>query len=295
EGPGDAANPGAIERTVPGNRPGPSGSPEVERVCAHPRLVDRSRADEEAFKGKTINIKIPHLTHCGECNGRGAKNASDIMRCGTCNGMGKVRMSQGFFTLEQTCPHCKGNGESIKNPCSTCNGKGVRKEQQSLSVQVPAGVGNGNRIRLAGKGDSGPKGVLPGDLYIFISIMPHEIFEIINEHDLLCTLPISIVQASLGSEVDVPTIEGKFARIKIAPGSQPFQRLRLRQKGMSKMDHSDRGDLFVDIQVEVPVNLTARQRELLLEFQKEGLDQSQHPATSKFFSKVRDLWDNLAN
>ncbi len=249
---------------------------------------------DDAFQGKTINIKVPSLKACTKCNGSGAEDPKDISRCRTCNGAGKVRISQGFFTLEQTCPHCRGQGQTINRPCRTCNGQAVIEENQALSIKIPAGISDGNRIRVGEKGDTAPGVTQPGDLYIFVSILPHEIFER-NGDDLLCSIPVSVVSATLGGEIEVPTIDGKLARIKIAEGTQSGQRFRLKGKGMKKLNDSQRGNMFVEAQIEIPVNLNQKQRDLLHEFEIEGQQQKQNPASSHFFSKVRDLWDNIAS
>ncbi|MEM7072714.1 MAG: molecular chaperone DnaJ [Pseudomonadota bacterium] len=257
------------------------------------RQVNVQLSLEDVFKGRTVDLKIKRMDRCSACDGTGADSPDSIVKCGTCNGMGKVRMSQGFFTLEQTCPHCRGRGHTIRYACRTCHGQGVVEQKQSISVRIPPGVADGNRIRVAGKGDAGPAGAVPGDLYITVSVIEHEIFKRHGDH-LTCELPVSVISAMLGGELQVPTIDGTMNRIKIHEGTQSGQQFRLRGKGMHKLNSSQRGDMYVHIQLETPVNLTQSQKTLLREFEQESERQQQMPTSQRFFTKVRELWKDLA-
>ncbi|WP_136652325.1 molecular chaperone DnaJ [Paracoccus aeridis] len=250
---------------------------------------------EEAYAGLQKTISVPGSVACGECNGTGAEGAVEPATCPTCAGMGKVRASQGFFTVERTCPTCNGQGQIVKNPCSACGGAGRIEKQRALAVNIPAGVETGTRIRLAGEGEAGLRGGPPGDLYIFVEVKDHAIF-MRDGRMLACHVPVSMTTAALGGEVEVPTIDGGRSRVRIAPGSQTGQQMRLRGKGMPPLRHGpgmqgDFGDMLVELSVETPVNLTARQKEILREF--EAIDADNHPQTSNFFGKIKNFWEGL--
>lgn len=246
---------------------------------------------DEAFSGKTATITVPGSASCEACDGTGAEGGAQPQNCPTCKGAGKVRASQGFFTVERTCPTCGGQGQIIKDPCRTCAGAGRTRKDRSLNVQVPAGVESGTRIRLAGEGEAGLRGGQPGDLYIFIQVRPHEIFER-QGSDLFCRIPVPLVTAALGGEIEAPTLDGGRTKVKVPAGVQTGKRLRLRGKGMPVLQGGGRaGDLYIEMQVETPVNLSARQKELLREFEAESGDNS--PGSKDFFSKVRDFWEGM--
>jgi molecular chaperone DnaJ len=243
---------------------------------------------EEAFKGIQKTISVPTLTACETCTGTGAEGGAEPVTCPTCSGMGKVRAQQGFFTVERTCPTCNGMGQTIKNPCRACGGAGRTERERSLAVNIPAGVETGTRIRLAQEGEAGLRGGPSGDLYIFIEVNDHPIFQRDGVH-LFCRIPISFTEAALGGEVDVPTIDGGKARVRVPAGSQTGKQLRLRAKGMPALRGGALGDMVIEMAVETPVNLTARQKELLREFEK--LSEENNPEGESFFSKVKGFWD----
>jgi len=235
---------------------------------------------EDAFAGLQKTINVPSSVACGSCNGTGAAGGSSPTTCPTCSGLGKVRATQGFFTVERGCPTCSGAGQIIKNPCSSCGGQGTQKKDRALSVNVPPGVETGTRIRLAGEGETGPRGGISGDLYIFIEVSKHKIFER-DGLNLFCRVPVSMAKASLGGEVEVPTIDGGRSRVRIPAGSQSGRQMRLKGKGMPAIKTVQKGDMFIEMAVETPVNLTARQKELLQEF--EELSEDNNPETNSFF------------
>jgi molecular chaperone DnaJ len=248
---------------------------------------------EEAFTGKTAQIRIPTSVTCEVCSGTGAKAGSKPKQCATCGGAGKIRHAQGFFTLERTCPACQGRGQVIENPCPSCAGAGRVTRERNLSVNIPPGVEDGTRIRLAGEGEAGLRGGSAGDLYIFLSLTPHEFFQR-DGADLHCRVPISMVTASVGGEFEVPAIDGSQARVKVPAGTQAGRRFRLSGKGMPVLRSKQTGDMYVQVAVETPQNLTKRQRELLAEFEKLSSDQTQ-PESAGFFSRVKDFIDGLGN
>lgn len=215
---------------------------------------------EESVAGLEKNLKIPTQVNCGECSGSGAKPGTKPVTCDTCKGMGQVRMQQGFFSVQQTCPTCRGNGEKISDPCTKCRGAGRVQEQKTLSVKIPPGVDTGDRIRLSGEGEAGEKNAPAGDLYVAVQVKQHDIFER-NDDDLLCTVPIDIITASLGGELEVPTLDGRV-NLKIPAGTQTEKIFRMRGKGVKPVRNSTAGDLLCRIQIEVPVNLTAEQKAL---------------------------------
>ncbi|MBN2907360.1 MAG: molecular chaperone DnaJ [Rhodobacteraceae bacterium] len=245
---------------------------------------------EEAHAGLQKMIKVPGSVACDVCNGTGAEGGSEPSTCPTCSGMGKVRAQQGFFTVERTCPTCGGAGQIIKNPCKACGGAGRVEKDRALSVNIPAGVETGTRIRLAGEGEAGLRGGPAGDLYIFIEVAPHALFER-EGLNLFCRVPVSMAAAALGGEIEVPTIDGGRSRVKVPSGSQSGRQMRLRGKGMPGLRGGGQGDMFIELAVETPVNLTARQKELLREF--EELSEENNPEGSTFFKKVRGFWDGM--
>ncbi len=247
---------------------------------------------DEAYAGVQKTIKVPSSVTCKACNGTGAEGGSEPETCPTCTGMGKVRAQQGFFTVERTCPTCNGQGQIIKNPCRVCGGAGREETERQLGVNIPSGVETGNRIRLAGEGEAGLRGGPSGDLYIFVDVKEHPIFQR-EGVDLYCRVPVGMSSAALGGDVEVPTIDGGRSRVKIPAGSQSGKQMRLRGKGMPALRGAGSGDMFIEIAVETPVNLTSRQKELLREF--EDLSDDNHPETSGFFSKVKKFWDGIAS
>jgi molecular chaperone DnaJ len=242
----------------------------------------------EAFTGKTAQIHLPTSVTCEACSGSGAKAGTQPKACGSCGGHGKIRQTQGFFTLERTCPTCHGRGQVIDDPCARCSGSGRVTRERTLSVQIPAGVEDGTRIRLAGEGEAGRRGGPPGDLYIFLSIAAHEFFQR-DGADLHCRVPISMVTAALGGEFEVPSIEGSKSRVKIPQGTQSGRRFRLPGKGMPVLRSKQTGDMYVQVLVETPQSLTKRQRELLAEFEKLSSHETQ-PESAGFFAKVKEFF-----
>ncbi len=246
---------------------------------------------EEAFAGKTVDVDIPSSVTCDNCNGSGAKPGSDPSKCGTCGGIGKVRAAQGFFTIERTCPTCQGRGEIIVDPCAECSGEGRVQEERSLAVNIPAGIEDGTRIRLAGEGEAGERGGPTGDLYIFVAIKPHDFFQR-DGSDVFCRVPISMTTAALGGQFDVPTVDGGKTRVKVPESSQSGKQFRLRGKGMSVLRAKGRGDMYIQILVETPTSLNRRQREVLQEFERESTEQN-NPESHGFFSRMKDFFENL--
>ena len=245
---------------------------------------------EEAYAGLQKTINVTTAVACGSCKGTGAEGGSEPQTCPTCSGMGKVRAQQGFFTVERTCPTCNGLGQTIKNPCKTCHGAGRVEKEKSLSVNIPAGVETGTRIRLAGEGEAGMRGGPTGDLYIFIEVKDHDLFQR-DGINLFCRVPVSMAAAALGGDIEVPTIDGGKSRVKIPEGSQSGRQMRLRSKGMPALRGKEVGDMFIELAVETPVNLTARQKELLREFDK--LSEQNNPQSEGFFSSVKNFWDSM--
>lgn len=245
---------------------------------------------EEAYKGMQRSINVPTSVACDSCNGSGAEGGAEPTTCPTCSGMGKVRAQQGFFTVERTCPTCSGMGQIVKNPCKTCRGAGRVEKDRALSVNIPAGVETGTRIRLAGEGEAGMRGGPSGDLYIFIEVKEHELFER-DGPNLFCRVPVSMSTAALGGSIEVPTIDGGRGRVQIPSGSQSGRQMRLRSKGMPPLRGGGTGDMIIELAVETPVNLTSRQKELLQEFEKES--ENNNPESSSFFSSVKSFWDSM--
>ncbi|MFP5508618.1 MAG: molecular chaperone DnaJ [Alphaproteobacteria bacterium] len=245
---------------------------------------------EEAYSGLQKTINVPTSVSCSSCSGSGAEGGAEPQTCPTCSGMGKVRAQQGFFTVERTCPTCGGLGQIIKNPCKACSGQGRVHKDRALSVNIPAGVETGTRIRLAGEGEAGMRGGPSGDLYIFIEVAKHELFERENTN-LFCRVPVSMTTAALGGDIEVPTIDGGKSQVKIPEGSQSGRQMRLRAKGMPALRGGQEGDMFIEQAVETPVNLTNRQKELLREF--EAMSEDNNPESKSFFSSVKTFWDSM--
>ena len=248
---------------------------------------------DEAFTGKTAQIRIPTSVTCEACSGSGAKAGTKPKACASCGGAGKIRHAQGFFTLERTCPTCHGRGQVIDDPCKVCGGGGRVTRERTLSVNIPSGVEDGTRIRLAGEGEAGLRGGPPGDLYIFLEVAPHEFFQR-DGADLHCRVPISMSSAALGGEFEVPAIDGSKVRVKVPEGTQTGRRFRLGGKGMPVLRSKQTGDMYVQVAVETPQNLTKRQRELLAEFEKLSSEETQ-PESASFFSRVKEFIDGLAS
>jgi molecular chaperone DnaJ len=247
---------------------------------------------EEAFQGKTAEIHVPTSVGCAVCAGTGAAKGSSPVACGACQGHGRVRAQQGFFTIERTCPTCHGVGRVIEKPCTACQGAGRVEKDKTLKVKVPPGVENGTRIRLNGEGEAGVRGTQPGDLYIFLSVQAHRLFQR-DGADVYCHVPIPMTTASLGGGIEVPTIDGNRARITLPAGTQNGRRFRLKGKGMRILRSNARGDMYVEVAVETPVNLTKRQKDLLDEFETEGKGRRTSPESEGFFARVMEFWDDL--
>lgn len=242
---------------------------------------------EEAFGGKTAQLRLPTSVTCEACTGTGAKLGTKPKVCATCGGHGKVRHTQGFFTLERTCSACHGRGQVIDTPCPACGGAGRVTRERTLSVNIPPGVEDGTRIRIAGEGEAGLRGGAAGDLYIFLSLTPHDFFQR-DGADLHCRVPVSMVSAALGGEFEVPSIDGSKSRIKVPGGTQSGRRFRLQGKGMPVLRSRQSGDMYVQVVVETPQSLTKKQRELLAEFEKLS-STATHPESSGFFARVKDF------
>jgi molecular chaperone DnaJ len=245
---------------------------------------------EDAARGTEVKIRIPALEECETCKGSGAKPGTKPVTCTTCGGRGEVRVAQGFFSLQQTCPSCHGTGKMIPDPCVTCHGAGRVKKHKTLSVKIPPGVDTDDRIRLTGEGEAGRSGGPPGDLYVVVSLKPHPVFQR-DGADLHCELPIGYATAALGGELEIPTLDG-HATIKVPPETQTGQTFRLRNKGIRPVRGSVQGDLYCHLAIETPVKLTARQKELLREFEEINQeDPGRHnPRAKGWFDKVRDFF-----
>ena len=251
---------------------------------------DLSITLEEAFSGKKQNIQFSSSDKCGTCKGNGSKPGFTADRCTYCGGNGKVRSNQGFFTVQQTCPQCSGSGEEITNPCSDCRGNGIKQTSKKINVTIPKGVDDGTRIRLAGKGEAGSRGGANGDLYLFINVKSHELFKRSDEN-LFFEFPISIADAALGTTIEIPTIDGGKAKIKIPEGTQSGKQFRLKGKGMPYMRGNGTGDLYVQINTEVPISLNKEQKELLEKF-REIENEKSNPSIKQFFKKAKSFWKN---
>lgn len=250
---------------------------------------------EDAFRGKEEKISLKLNESCDSCQGSGAEGGGGAENCKTCDGAGRVRQQQGFFTIERTCPTCSGQGKIIKNPCKKCNGQGRLQKEKTLKVRVPAGVEHGRRIRLTGEGEAGMRGAPSGDLYVLLSIKPHALFKR-DGMNLFCHVPITVTKAALGSEVEVPTIDGARSKVKIPPGTQTGQQFRLKGKGMNALKSAARGDMYIEIFVETPVKLNKKQQDLMKQLETSlGSDKHENhsPESSGFFTKMREFWDDL--
>lgn len=246
---------------------------------------------EEAFAGKTAEIEIPTKIVCKTCTGTGSKPGSSPKTCGTCDGNGRVRAAQGFFSIERTCPTCHGRGKVISDPCQECEGAGRSTENRTLSVNIPAGIEDGTRIRLAGEGEAGLRGGPSGDLYIFLSIKAHEFFQR-DGADIFCRVPISMTTAALGGEFQVPTIDGGKTKVKVPEGVQTGKQFRLKGKGMPVLRSTRVGEMYIQVVVETPRSLTRKQREILEEFEKASSPDN-NPESAGFFTRVRDFLDKF--
>ena len=251
---------------------------------------DLSITLEEAYTGKKQDIKFSTSEKCNTCSGSGSKPGHDAGSCSMCGGNGQVRSNQGFFTVQQTCPQCSGTGEEITNPCGSCGGQGKKQTSKRLSVTIPKGVDDGTRIRLAGKGEAGSRGASSGDLYLFVNVYSHDLFKRSDEN-LFFEYPVSIADAALGTSLEIPTIDGGKAKIKIPAGTQSGKQFRLKGKGMPYMRGSGNGDLYVQVNTEVPISLNKEQKELLEKFRKIENEKS-NPSIKKFFQKAKSFWKN---
>jgi molecular chaperone DnaJ len=248
---------------------------------------------EEAFTGKTAQIRVPTSITCDLCTGTGAKPGTKPTTCSTCQGSGRVRAAQGFFSIERTCPTCHGRGQTIADPCTKCHGHGRVTEERSLSVNIPSGIEDGTRIRLQGEGEAGLRGGPSGDLYIFLSVKPHEFFQR-DGADLYCSVPISMTTAALGGTFDVVTLDGTKSRVTVPEGTQAGKQFRLKAKGMPVLRSTQTGDLYIQIQIETPQKLTKRQRELLQEFEQLSSKEN-NPESTGFFARMKDFFDTLSD
>jgi len=246
---------------------------------------------EEAYAGKTAQIHVPSSIACTDCSGSGAKPGTQPSTCQLCGGMGKVRAAQGFFSIERTCPQCQGRGQVVKDPCPKCSGNGRVTQERALSVNIPAGIDDGTRIRLANEGEAGARGGPSGDLYIFLSVKPHEFFQR-DGADLYCKVPISMTTAALGGQFEVATLDGTQTRVKVPEGTQNGRQFRLKGKGMPVLRQPQLGDLYIQTSVETPQNLSKRQRELLEEFDKLS-SQENSPQSAGFFSRMKDFFESF--
>lgn len=246
---------------------------------------------EDAYNGLAKQITVPSSVACGSCEGTGSEAGAEPTGCPTCSGMGKVRAQQGFFTVERTCPTCSGMGQIVKNPCRTCGGAGRQEKDRALSVNIPAGVETGTRIRLSGEGEAGLRGGPTGDLYIFVDVQDHALFQR-DGMDLFCRVPVSMASAALGGEIEVPSIDGGRSRVRVPEGSQSGRQMRLRGKGMPALRGPAIGEMYIELMVETPVNLTGDQRDLLKQFE-ESCKKTNNPNASGFFDKVKKFWETI--
>ena len=248
---------------------------------------------EDAYRGKKTTVTVPTMGQCETCDGSGAKPGTSPSECGTCGGVGRVRAQNGFFMVERTCPACGGQGRTITDPCTDCSGQGRVRSERTLQVDIPAGVEDGTRIRLAGEGEAGVRGGTAGDLYLFVTVHPHELFER-EGSDLYCQLPVPMTTAALGGEVEAPTIDGGRVQIKIPEGSQTGKRFRLRSKGMSNLRGGPPGDLLCKVVLETPVNLTEHQKDLLRQFQDSlGNSNTHSPKKDGWFDGVKKFFEDM--
>lgn len=250
---------------------------------------------EDAYQGKTETITIPVQDTCGKCNGSGAEDGQKAEECATCSGSGRIRAQQGFFTIERACGTCKGEGKIIKSPCKKCSGSGRVRREKTLKVNIPKGIDGGRRIRLTGEGEAGVRGGPAGDLYILVGLKPHKFFKR-DGANLYCRVPIPMTTATLGGEIEVPTIAGKRTKVKIPNGTQTGQQFRLREKGMPVINSSTNGDMYIEIFVETPVNLNSKQKKVFEDLDKDlsGKDGKKYsPESSGFFDRMKDIWADL--
>ncbi len=250
---------------------------------------------EDANKGKEATIKLPVSESCSSCSGSGAMPGTGEETCSSCEGQGRMRMQQGFFTIERTCPTCNGAGKIIGSPCNKCRGSGLTRKEKTLKVKIPSGVDTGRRIRLTGEGEAGLRGGPSGDLYVLLAVKPHRLFKR-DGADLYCRVPIPMTTAALGGDIEVPTVGGSRAKVKIPAGTQPGQQFRLKGKGMPVLRSESKGNLYIEVAVETPVNLSGKQKDMLKQLDKTmgGKAAAKHsPESSGFFTKVRELWDDL--
>lgn len=251
---------------------------------------------EDAFHGKEVTLKMPVNDTCDKCNGNGTESGKGAEQCPTCNGAGRIRAQQGFFTIERTCSTCNGAGTVIKDACKKCAGSGRIRKEKTLKVQIPKGIDSGRRIRLTGEGEAGVRGAAPGDLYVLVAIKPHKLFRR-DGANLYCRVPIPMTTATLGGELEVPSIDGSRNNVKIPPGTQTGQQFRLKGKGMNIMRADSFGDLYIEIFVETPMNLNSKQKDLLKKLAEDLIgDKTNHsPESSSFMSKMKDIWTDLKN
>ena len=275
-----------------GRRGAESNTPRGQR--GSDRRYDVNISLEEAFHGLQKKVKISGRLTCDVCRGSGAEKESKPVSCTTCRGRGSVRAQQGFFTIERPCPTCHGQGQTIPNPCKKCSGTGAIAGEKTLNVSLPAGIEDGSRIRLSGEGDPGYQGASAGDLYVFVTIDPHVFFER-DSSMLYCRAPIPMTMAALGGSLEVPTIDGGRARVIIPEGTQSGRQFRLKGKGMSILRRSTHGDMIISVQVETPVDLTKKQRDILEQFQQETTSQGHSPESDKFIAKVKRFLDGFKN
>jgi molecular chaperone DnaJ len=247
---------------------------------------------EDAFRGKQTTVRVATFAHCDSCKGSGAEPGTSPVACRTCHGHGRVRAQQGFFTIERPCPTCQGSGQVIEKPCRPCGGQGRVRREKTLSVNIPPGVEDGTRIRLAGEGEIGMRGAPPGDLYIFVAIAQHAIFQR-DGANIFCRVPIPFTTAALGGAIEVPTVEGSRTRVTVPSGTQSGHQFRLRGKGMTVLRSAVRGDMYIQAIVETPVNLTKRQQELLREFEEAGENRKTNPESEGFFARVKEFFEDL--
>lgn len=255
---------------------------------------DMSLSLEDAYLGFEKTVKVRSQSVCDVCHGSGAEKGSGPITCPTCRGVGMIRAQQGFFTIERTCTTCQGTGHIIKDPCKKCHGQGRVLKDRSLKVTIPAGIEDGSRVRLAGEGEAGLHGAPSGDLYVFVDVQPHRLFKR-QGSDLYCNATIPMATAILGGDIEVPTIEGGRSRVSIPGGTQSNKQFRLKGKGMSILRRSDHGDMYIQIEVETPVNLTTQQRKLIEEFAKLSERANNSPHSSNFSHKLKEFWDNIVN
>ena len=247
---------------------------------------------EEAVFGTEVKIHVPTMVSCDTCSGTGAKKGTSPITCTTCGGAGQVRMQQGFFAVQQTCPQCRGKGKMISDPCTDCHGQGRKQQQKTLSVKVPAGVDTGDRIRLANEGEAGEQGAPAGDLYVQMHVKPHDIFSR-DDNDLFCEMPISIATAAIGGEIEVPTLDGKI-RLKIPAETQSGKSFRMRGKGVKPVRGGMTGDLLCRVNVETPVNLSNKQKELFRELEKSIQQDGKHsPQNVSWTDRMKKFFDDL--